>query len=97
MDPATASGIRGQVVALLDQALAADDVRRVEVAQEAAILWWRCDDLGWCGAVPPPLWEEALLGLAAWHTGNPMLDRQRATVDEMGALRAALAAEHDRS
>ena len=56
--------------------------RRREVGQQAAILWWKLDGTGLCGATSPEAWEEALLGLAAWHTGDDRLRRQRLTETE---------------
>ena len=59
---------------------------RREVAQQAAILWWKLDGTGLCGTTPPEAWEEALLGLAAGHTGDDRLRRQCATETEVEEL-----------
>ena len=51
---------------------------RASIGQEAAVLWWELDEAGLCDTDPPAPWEEALLGLAAWHTGDDRLRLQRA-------------------
>ncbi|HSG78034.1 MAG TPA: hypothetical protein VLD62_00510 [Acidimicrobiia bacterium] len=53
-------------------------VDRASIGQEAAVLWWELDEAGACNTEPPEPWEEALLGLAAWHTGDDRLRLQRA-------------------
>lgn len=51
---------------------------RSAIGQRAAVLWWELDEAGHCDTDPPEPWEEALLGLAAWHTGDERLRLQRA-------------------
>ena len=58
--------------------------RRPELGQQAALLWWELDDAGLAGDAAP--WEEALLALAAWHTGDDRLRRQRLTEAEAEEL-----------
>ena len=51
---------------------------RSSIGQEAAVLWWDLDAQGLCDTDPPEPYEEALLSLAAWHTGDDRLRLQRA-------------------
>lgn len=77
-----------EVVDLLRQARDAPE-RRPDIGQQAAILWWKLDGAGHCGESAPDIWEQALLGLAAWHTGDDRLRLQRAgEADIRGYLRS---------
>ena len=82
-----------EVLELLDEFLASPGRRR-EVGQRAALLWWQLDGSGHCGATETPAWEQALLGLAAWHTGDDRLARQRTDEAEATELRRRLLAAH---
>ena len=76
-----------RVVELLRRARDEPD-HRADIGQQAARLWWELDGAGHCGDNAPEVWEEALLGLAAWHTGDDRLRLQRAGDEEIqGFLR----------
>jgi len=89
-DGALPEAAAAEVVALL-RTFGDEPERRREVGERAAALWWRLDGAGLCGASPPEAWEEALLGLAAWHTGDDRLSRQRAGEADVAALLERLA------
>ena len=72
-------------VADLLRAFLREPDRRPELGQQAALLWWELDDAGRLAGDAPP-WEEALLALAAWHTGDDRLRRQRLTEAEAEEL-----------
>jgi hypothetical protein len=73
----TGDGVVERVRALLEAARDRPGDRS-SIGQEAAVLWWELDEAGLCDTDPPEPWEDALLGLAAWHTGDDRLRHQRA-------------------
>jgi hypothetical protein len=71
-----------RIIELLRMARDAPE-RRGDIGQQAARLWWELDGAGHCGEPTPDVWETALLGLAAWHTGDDRLRLQRASDAEI--------------
>jgi hypothetical protein len=74
-----------ETVAELLRAFLREPDRRPELGQRAALLWWELDDARRLAGEAAP-WEEALLGLAAWHTADDRLRRQRLTEAEAEEL-----------
>jgi hypothetical protein len=72
------AGALERLVALLREAIDQPE-QRSNTGQQAARLWWELEGAGHCGESTPEIWEEALLGLAAWHTGDDRLRFQRAS------------------
>lgn len=79
------TGAAAERIAELLRELAGGQADPRTVGEQAAQLWWRLDEDGGIDALPPGH-EDALLQLAALHTGDRRLRRQALVPEEAAGL-----------